>query len=69
MIANQQEIVSAALALPPAQRAEIAERLLESLDGPEQQSIQDEWACEIERRIERLERGETQPIPAARVLA
>lgn len=46
------------LDLPEHDRAEIAARLLESLDEGEQEGIDDAWAREIERRCAALDSGE-----------
>jgi putative addiction module component (TIGR02574 family) len=51
------EVLSAALALPPAVRAELAEELLNSLQDGEQLAIDAAWADEAERRIDQLESG------------
>ena len=46
-----EEILSAALALPPGTRAMLADHLLESLNGEDQKRIDALWAEEAERRI------------------
>ena len=50
-------VLSAALALPAATRAELAEKLLESLDEPVQAEIDLAWAREAERRVEAYKQG------------
>lgn len=45
------EILKKALALPAEARAMLANRLLESLDGPAQKRIDALWAEEAERRM------------------
>jgi putative addiction module component (TIGR02574 family) len=57
------EILKEALALPPGERAEIAERLLSSLDS-ERQRLDELWAIEVEDRLEAYDRGEIKAIPA-----
>jgi putative addiction module component (TIGR02574 family) len=47
-----------ALELPEHRRAEIAARLLESLDRPDQDDLDEAWAREIERRCAALDSGE-----------
>jgi len=57
-----------ALKLPPEQRARLAQRLISSLDqssDPEAEAI---WLREAERRLDELESGAVEPIPAGRVL-
>ena len=64
---TQLEILESALKLTPGERAELAQRLLASLD--EDSEIEDAWAAEIERRIADVESGEVQVIPIAEALA
>lgn len=59
-----------ALALPREERADLAMRLLESLDASSEQAAHDRaWSREIVRRLESLEAGETTTRPARRVVA
>lgn len=62
------EIVTAALALPPEERQILVERMEDSLA-----SIpilhEEEWKAEVERRIRDLEAGRTKLIPAEEVFA
>jgi putative addiction module component (TIGR02574 family) len=60
------EILNEALTLPPDERAEIAERLLLSLDS-ERQRLDALWAIEVEDRLDAYDRGEIETIPAERV--
>lgn len=61
------------LELPADERARIAKLLIESLDPPtdevEQASIEEAWKIEIDRRIEQIDRGEVDLIPAEEVFA
>jgi putative addiction module component (TIGR02574 family) len=53
------ELLSKALLLPEHARAEMARRLLESLDaGGVEEDVQDAWLAEIERRCAALDAGE-----------
>jgi len=61
------EILREALSLPPGERAEIAERLLSSLDTPDRQRLDALWAIEAEDRLDAYERGEIESIPAKQV--
>ena len=66
----RQAIRSAALALPPDERAALAAELLESLDDEEaDEGAADAWEAEIARRLTEIERGEVTLIPAAEVLS
>ena len=60
------QVLKEALSLPPAERAEIAERLLSSLDRPSQEGIDALWE-EAEERLDAFDRGEIQAIPAEQV--
>jgi putative addiction module component (TIGR02574 family) len=48
------DVRSAALALSPEQRAELAAELLASLDGEPDQEVEAAWAAEIESRVRRV---------------
>jgi putative addiction module component (TIGR02574 family) len=63
-----EEIMSAALALPPGSRAMLAEHLLESLDAEDQEQIDALWAKEAERRDREIEEGIVTPIPGEEVM-
>lgn len=51
------KILDAALQLPVPDRAEVAAELLASLDGESDADVEEAWAAEIERRVERLRSG------------
>jgi putative addiction module component (TIGR02574 family) len=63
-----EEIISAALSLPPGARAMLAEHLLKSLDAEDQERIDSLWAAEAERRIKEIEDGIVTPIPGDQVM-
>ncbi len=63
------DIVRRARALPPEDRAELVEALLESLQGPPIADIEAEWAREIEYRVAAWERGEMPAVAAEEVFA
>jgi putative addiction module component (TIGR02574 family) len=52
MEVNRQTIRDAALKLPDADRAWIAEELLESLSPPGDDMTEEEWEAELDRRVE-----------------
>jgi putative addiction module component (TIGR02574 family) len=62
------EIVTAALALPPEERQILVERMEDSL-ARVPILHQEEWKAEVERRIRDLEAGRTKLIPAEEVFA
>ena len=57
MNAAATEIAAIAMALPPVQRAELIESLIESMQHSDKE-IEALWAAEAEDRIDALERGE-----------
>jgi putative addiction module component (TIGR02574 family) len=62
-----QRLEAAALALPRSERARLAERLIASLD--ENAEVEDAWAAEIKRRLDAIDRGEVELVPAEEVIA
>ena len=65
-------VLQAALALTEKERAEVAYRLIRSLDGPEpsedeQAAIDAAWAVEAEERLQEVEDGKAELIPAEEV--
>jgi putative addiction module component (TIGR02574 family) len=67
-MSTYEEIIMAALALPPGARAMLAEHLLESLDAEDQRRIDALWAEEAERRDKEIEDGSVVPIPGEEVI-
>lgn len=65
---NPEQLTSAALRLPPAERARIAEALLASLES-EDATWEAEWLAEAERRNRAAEADPSQVRPAAEVFA
>jgi putative addiction module component (TIGR02574 family) len=63
------DVFTAALALPPSDRAALADALLDSLDSPMPAEIEAEWAKEIARRMAAYERDPSTAIPGEQVLA
>jgi putative addiction module component (TIGR02574 family) len=61
------------LELPADERARLAKRLIESLDPEsgdiDEAAIEHAWKVEIERRIEAMDRGEVEMIPAEAAIA
>lgn len=68
MSAELQAIYDAALAMPPVHRADLAERLLESLDDKERMDIDEAWAREADDRMRAYESGEMKGKPFAEVM-
>ena len=56
-----------ALHLPEDERAELAQKLLLSLDAPSEGEIEEDWLVEAQRRARELDEGIVQPVPADEV--
>jgi putative addiction module component (TIGR02574 family) len=68
MTTQADDILQTALSLAPVDRAEIAASLIASLDPQAGAEIDAAWADEIKRRIDQIDRGEVQLVPADDVL-
>ena len=68
-ISTYDEIMNAALALPPRERELLAEHLMESLHGEDQETINALWAEEAERRNREIEDGIVKAIPGEEVMS
>ena len=68
MISPVRELEAAALALPPEDRARLAERLLLSLDD-EAEEIEAAWIAEVQDRLARYRSGELDARPIEEVMA
>ena len=62
------ELSAQARALSPEQRARLAEELLASLD-PHESEVEAAWDEELRRRIDEVERGAVQLLPADQAFA
>lgn len=67
MSRNSQQLTDEAMALPPEERASLAEKLLESLDEEDQERIDAAWVAEAQRRIQALDSGQMGTVPADEV--
>lgn len=56
------EVLEAALALSEDERAEVAAKLVASLDGEVDPDAEAAWAVEIERRLARIEAGQSRSV-------
>jgi len=68
MAENWEEVMGAALSLPPGMRAMLAEHLLESLDAENQKETDAAWATEVEARITEIDAGKVELASAESVL-
>ena len=55
------------LHLSEEERAELAQKLLLSLDSPSEGEITEDWLVEAQRRARELDEGIVQPVPADEV--
>ncbi len=62
------ELSAQAKALPPEERARLAEELLASLD-PHEVEVEAAWDEELRRRIDEVEHGAVQVVPAEQAFA
>ncbi|MDP3089110.1 MAG: addiction module protein [Nitrospira sp.] len=63
MTDKSQAIVEQALKLSPTERAEVAEKLIVSLDEVPDIDVEQAWQEEIQQRLQQIERGEAKTIP------
>ena len=61
------QIENEVLHLPEDRRAELARKLLISLDSPPEDEIAEDWLREAKRRATELDEGTVRPIPAEEV--
>ena len=64
---NLKQIEHEALLLSEEKRAELAQKLLLSLDAPSEDEIAEDWIAEVQSRARELDEGAVQPIPAEEV--
>lgn len=69
MNATLKQIAHDALQLEPAQRAELADFLVASLDSSEPDEIQRRWFEEANRRLNEVRSGQVKTIPGEEVMA
>lgn len=55
------------LHLSEEERAELAQKLLLSLDSPSEREIAEDWLVEAQRRARELDEGIVEPVPAEEV--
>ena len=69
MAESARDLESRALQLPTKDRARLAERLISSLDAQVDAEAEALWLAEAEHRLQELESGEAQAVPADEVFA
>jgi putative addiction module component (TIGR02574 family) len=56
-------LLEEALRLSDSERAELAARLIESLEPDAEDDVESAWGEEIRRRLDDLDQGRVQPVP------
>lgn len=69
MSLSASELYEAGTALPPSVRKDIALRLLESIEGADQESVDEAWTAEIGSRLDDLLSGSVTAISGEAVFA
>lgn len=64
---SESEFYQAGMALPPSVRREVALRLLESVEGPADEAVDEAWTGEIASRVDDIRSGRLQTIPGDEV--
>ncbi len=62
-MSRNQALHAAALALPKEERADLAIDLIDSLDGPADEGVEEAWAVEIDARVTAWRAGQAEVIP------
>ncbi len=57
MSTTAEKVMTKAMGLPPALRAFVAEKLIESLDEPDTSPLSAKWKKEVRRRCAEMDRG------------
>ena len=69
MSTEASRILNEVLTLPPAERAQLVERVLASLgEQPDEERLK-RWAEESESRLDAIERGELETVPGEEMFA
>jgi putative addiction module component (TIGR02574 family) len=63
-----EQITEEAIKLPPESRAELADKLVQSLESEELGKIQQLWSAEAIRRRDEIRSGQVQPISGEQVI-
>jgi len=69
MRSSTAEVFEAALALSDDDRAKLAEKLVESLDGEPDPQAETAWVAEIERRLAKIDAGQATSLSMDEALA
>ena len=67
MTQTTEDIIAAAMTLPPQAKVKLAGHLLDSVESIDQEQIDELWVIEVRRRLQELEEGNVHTIPAEEV--
>lgn len=67
MTGDIDKLVAEARKLPDAERIQLVEQILATMDGGPSGAVAEAWIDEIERRSRQIERGEVQGVPWSEV--
>ena len=67
MSATIEQLTQEALGLSEHERAELAHRILVSIEGPPEEGVDAAWDAEIAKRVERIQQGTAKGRPAGDV--
>jgi putative addiction module component (TIGR02574 family) len=56
-MSSRNAVLAEALQLSPEERADVAKRLIASLDDPADEDVEAAWLAEVERRLQDVDRG------------
>jgi putative addiction module component (TIGR02574 family) len=62
-MSRNQALHAAALALPEEERADLALDLIDSLDGPAEEGVEEAWADEVDARVTAWRAGQAEVVP------
>lgn len=68
MSTEASKILTEVLALPPDERAQLVEKILDSLGAEPDKERLERWAAEAESRLDAIDRGELDVLPGEEVL-
>ena len=68
MSTEASRILTEVLALPPDERAQLVEKILDSLGAEPDNERLERWAAETESRLDAIDRGELDVLPGNEVL-
>ena len=66
---TKDQILAEAMKLEPEEKEQLADAFWRVAHGATREEIEAEWAVEIRRRVDALERGEVETIPSDEVVA